>query len=125
MSTTTKALVPCHLESARIGVRVACIAMQGRMPPEDQVTTILASAKGEIELHTFPMEMVTAAAGARKERRRVFAMKALETLLHHCGDTQMLTSDDLDKVVSKSWHIAAAMEREDDVATQLDSLGKK
>lgn len=114
--------VPVHAESVRVGVRMACLAIHGTLPDPPTIAHIMDKSKSQVELHEFPMEVISAAAMARKERRRLFAVKAMEAFLHHCGDQDLLTSDHLDRLVTRSWHVAAAMEREDDVATQLDSI---
>lgn len=117
--------VPVHAESVRIGVRMAFLAIQGQVPDQPTVAHVVSMNKTQVELHEFPMEVISNAAMARKERRRGYAFKAMEAFLHHVGDQDLLKSEDLDRLVTRCWHVAAAMEREDDVATQLDSLGKK
>ncbi len=117
--------VPCHAESVRIGVRMAFLAIQGQMPDQPTVAHVVGMNKSQVELHEFPMDVISNAVMARKERRRGYAFKAMEAFLHHVGDQDLLTEAALDKLVTRSWHVAAAMEREDDVATQLDSLYKK
>ncbi len=117
--------VPCHAESVRIGVRMACLAMKGSVPDPGTVAHILTHGREQIDMLEFPFEVISNAGMAKKQRRRDYAFKAMEAFLHHCGDHELLTNDVLDKIVTRSWHVAAAMEREDDVATQLDSIGKK
>lgn len=115
---------PVHAESARIGARLAFRVIHGQFPADHVINQILSSG-AELDYQEFPLEVVGMVSGQKLERRRVFAMKALEALLHHCGEATLVTDDDLDKLVSKSWNIARAMEREDEVAQQLESLGKK
>ncbi len=117
--------VPVHAESVRIGVRMAFLAIQGQIPDIATVKHVVSMSSSKVEMHEFPMDVIATAAMARKERRRLCAMRAMEAFVHHCGDHELLTGEALDKLVTRSWHIAAAMEREDDVATQLDSLSKK
>lgn len=117
--------VPVHAESVRIGVRMAFLAMQGQIPDQPTIAHVVGMNKTQVEMHEFPMEMISNAVMARKERRRSYAFKAMEAFLHHVGDQDLLTDAALDKLISRCWHVAAAMEREDDVATQLDTLGKK
>ncbi len=116
--------VAVHSGSVIAGVRMACVAIKGTMPDQATVDHILAQGKGHVELHEFPFEVISQAAMARKERRRTSAFKALEAFLHHAGDPLLLRDADLDKLVTKAWHVAALMESQDDVASQLDSLGK-
>ena len=114
-----------HAGSVIVGVNMACVAIKGAIPDQATLDTILATGKDQVEMHQFPFEIIAQAAMAKKERRRLNALKALEAFLHHAGDPLMLRDEDLDKLVTKAWHIAAQMESQDDVAGQLDGLGKK
>ncbi len=111
-----------HVDSARVGIRLALISMQGQRPPDDVVDTILRSGQHHIELVSFPIDLVLTQQNERMERRRVSAQRSLEALLHHIPDPTLLTSADMDKLVAKAWHLAAAMESEDNTAQQLDTL---
>jgi hypothetical protein len=113
-----------HAESARVGIRLACIAMQGKAPPEDVVNRLIQSGITQVTFEEFPLDVLKVVKRERHDVRRTFAIRAMEVLLHHAGDSSMLTNDELDKIVSKAWHMAAAMEREDSTAQQLSTLGR-
>lgn len=114
-----------HAESARVGIRLALVAMQGKLPPNDVINNLLASGASHITFVELPMEMLMQAAAQTTERRRFFATKALEMLLVRSGDSMLLSDDDLERIVAKAWRVAALMEREDMTAQTLDTLGKK
>lgn len=114
-----------HAESARAGIRLGLIAMQGKLPPPDIVNNILQSGTQHMQFVEFPIEMLQQASMQTAERRRFFATKALEMLLVRSGDSTLLSNDDLERIVAKSWRVAALMEREDMAAQTIDTLNQK
>jgi allophanate hydrolase subunit 2 len=113
--------IPVHADSCRIGIRLAVHAIKGVFPTPQMIEEILARGAANVALREFPIQSVLSGA---VERRRIYATKALEMLMHHSGqDALTMTSEDLDKIVTKAWHVAGAMDRADMTAQQLDTLG--
>jgi len=119
--------IHCHLESTRIGVRLALWQIQGRMPPEDYVTRVLQTVPPNITLvaHDYPLNIVQKLGQERSHRRRDYAMESLRSLLLRCNDPQLMTDRDLEKVSSQAWNLARFMMSEEQVAEQLDSIPAK
>lgn len=113
--------LPVHADSCRVGIRLAVHAIKGSFPTPQEIEHILKRGVSNITLREFPIQSVLTGAC---ERRRIYATKALEMLMHHSGqDALTMTSKDLDAIVEKAWHVAGAMDRADMTAQQLDTLG--
>lgn len=113
-----------HGESARWGVRLACHMFQGKAPPDDAVTRILNTRPEHIQVAEFALEALSTVHRERQERRRTYAVRAMEVLLHRITDSTLLTAADLEKIAAQSWRLAAMMEREEEVSASLDSLAE-
>jgi hypothetical protein len=118
---TQDARLPVHADSCRVGIRLTYHAIKGVFPSPQVIEQILGHGAANVTLREFPIQSVLSGAC---ERRRIYATKALEILLHHLGqDVTTISNKDMDTVVEKAWHIAGAMDRADMTAQQLDTLG--
>jgi len=113
---------PVHAESVRIGIKLACRAMQGQLPPPEIVEGILSQGGAELTPYEFPLDLIGAQVAQRRDLRRTYAIKAMEVLLHQAGDSVLRTVSDMERLVDSAWSIAAQMERHDNVASSLDTL---
>ncbi len=115
--------ITVHAESARVGMRIALHHITGNQPSEDTVRALVhALPQAGVNPVDFPLPLLEHSARERSERRRIWALKAMEILLHHAGDSMLLTSEQLREVATKAWTMAAAMEGEENTASQLDSI---
>jgi hypothetical protein len=111
-----------HTESLRVGIRLTYLRLRGVIPTEDVVESLVRSGADKLMLREFPIEAVLQGV---TERRRMYALKALEVLLlHTVRESGPMGEADLDHIVEKAWHVAAAMERQDGTAMQLSTIGK-
>jgi hypothetical protein len=115
--------VPVHAESVRIGIKLAVLAIKGTIPDAAIVQHMVDLGKDQVEMLEFPFETISHAAMQRKQRRREYAFKAMEVLLHRAGEPALLTKSELESIISKCWTVAALMESEYDAASLIDTVG--
>ena len=112
-----------HAESVRVGIRLAFVANNMPIPAPEVIERILAVGRGkDLNIHEFPLEIVSQQAAQRREMRRAYAIKALEVLLQK-GDMGFGEEDPHEKIVDQAWAIAAKMERHDNSGLMLDVVG--
>lgn len=113
---------PVHAESIRIGIRLTAAHFTGNRLPEDKVAAILKTLPPAFRAEEFPLEVLTSAYRERARARREAAQRCLEALLHHAGDSTLLSEKDLEDLVSKAWRLARAMDDMDLSEGVLDQL---
>lgn len=113
-----------HVESARIGIRLALLQMQGRLPPEDVVSRVLAHPPVDTELVPVEvsLDMLTHQARDKQQTLREYAFKAMEVLMVKHADGMEITDQQLERIAAKAWTMARCMMVEDTTAKQLNSL---
>jgi hypothetical protein len=111
-----------HAESVRIGIRLTGGHFTGHRLPEDKVASILKTLPPGYRAEEFPLEVLTSAYRERSRLRREAAQRCLEALIHHAGDSTLLSESDLEGLVSKAWRMARAMDDMDLSEGVLDQL---
>ncbi len=115
-----------HGDSARAGIRLAIAHLTGRPPSEDTVLSLIRAMPAHgCNVIEFPMDRLDAEARERLINVRIYAMKALEGIIHHSGDTTMHSPDTFRKMAADAWVVAGEMQALDDVACQLGTLDKQ
>lgn len=116
--------VPVHVESARVGVRLAMLQMQGRIPPDDVVDRVLSHPPPNIVMvpHSFPPSHLERMSDAVASRRREYATEALRGLLLRHTESSFMTEADCARLTTLAWNIARNMLVEEQTASQLDSI---
>jgi hypothetical protein len=118
-----KNAVHIHAHSMLMGARIIAYNYTGKPQPDDMLMRILAAAKpANVVVDDFPIELITMAHQGRKNDRRSVAHRAMEILLSKSGEPELITRDALESMATKAWQIAAMMEAQEAVSTQLDSL---
>lgn len=116
-----------HAESVRVGIRLSIIAYTGhaKPPPEDVVRRILDSRPAHMILNEFPLETITNVHRERQAQRRATALRAMEVLLAKAGDSSLMSAEDLEKIATRAWRMAAYMEAQENVSATMDSLAER
>jgi hypothetical protein len=115
-----------HTESVRIGIRAGMMYLTQKPPSESTVADLIRTLpQAGVVLHTFPIEVLQQVSRERGEIRRLYAIKALEALMHHAGDSTLLSNETLRTLSEKAWIVASSMEEQESVGRLLDSVREK
>ncbi len=126
-------LTEVHADSTRVGIRLGIAYLTGTLPSDQTVEALLASLPGShsINVVAAPLAALLKPAGiprgpavavGQDDLRRAYVMKAFEGMIHHTGDTSLLTKDAIEHLVEMSWHAARKHMELETVAAQLGTL---
>lgn len=130
-------LTDVHADSVRVGVRLGISYLTGALPAETTVEALLATLPPahNINVHHVALAALVRPAGSvprapaggpdQDDLRRAYVMKAFEGLIHHAGDTSLLTKDTVDHLVELAWHAGRKNMEMEQVVAQLGTLAPK
>ncbi len=123
MSNENPAPIYVHGDSLRVGIRLASYRFQNRVPAEDQVIMMQESRPTNVILSEFPMQAISNLYRDKQNRRREYAMHAMQIILAKSGNEfSSLSQEEIERIAIKAWQMASAMESQEAVSASLDSV---
>lgn len=126
-------LTEVHADSTRVGIRLGIAYLTGALPSEQTVEALLATLPPAHNINVISAPLAAlmkpngvprgpAVAVGQDDLRRAYVMKAFEGMIHHTGDTSLLTREAIENLVELSWHAARKHMELETVAAQLGTL---